>query len=301
MPLRDAQRSMRTVAERQWGVVSVVQLIALGLTVDEIRGMAERGHLVRVFRGVYALGHSRLTMRGRLHAAQLAAGPGAFLSHRTAAAHRGLRSHPVTLELTVPSGHTPGRSQGLNLHRTSIATDRNQAQSEDGLRVATIPRIVVDLARTERAGEIQRLIRESIRTGQLDLAALGAAIDGQPSRPGTRLARAALHRYLPGSESRKSWLETEFQRYARHDPRLPQPLYNQTLLGYEIDVMWVQQRVTLELDGRPYHVAVEDFDRDRGKDRLLTRHGWRPIRMSDFEWEHARASVLDDVYALLGV
>ncbi len=65
--------------------------------------------------------------------------------------------------------------------------------------------------------------------------------------------------------------------------------------------MWTEQRVTLELDGRPYHVAVEDFDRDRAKDRALTRHGWRPIRVSDFEWEHDRATVLDDLYALLGV
>ena len=85
------------------------------------------------------------------------------------------------------------------------------------------------------------------------------------------------------------------------DPRLPEPVYNRRLLGYEIDVMWVQQRVTLELDGRPYHVAVEDFDRDRAKDRALIRGGWRPIRVSDFEWEHGRAAVLDDVYALLGV
>jgi len=65
--------------------------------------------------------------------------------------------------------------------------------------------------------------------------------------------------------------------------------------------MWVQQRVTLELDGRPYHVAVEDFDRDRSKDRSLIRHGWRPIRVSDFEWEHARGTVLGDLYAVLGV
>lgn len=58
--------------------------------------------------------------------------------------------------------------------------------------------------------------------------------------------------------------------------------------------------MALELDGRPYHVAVEDFDRDRARDRALTRHGWRPVRVSDFEWEHGRASVLDDLYALLG-
>jgi beta-N-acetylglucosaminidase len=45
---------------------------------------------------------------------------------------------------------------------------------------------------------------------------------------------------------------------------------------------------------------VEDFDRDRAKDRTLTRHRWRPVRASDLEWEYDRAGVLDDLYALLG-
>jgi very-short-patch-repair endonuclease len=294
---------MRTMAERQEGVISHVQLIAIGFTRDEIAGMLRRGHLIRIANGVYAVGHCRLTIRGRLHAAQLIAGPGAFLSHRTAAACRRLPSHVAVIELTVPADHTPARRSGLRLrlHRTTTTVDRTQASLHDGLLTATVPRIIIDLARTERPAEVQRLIRESIRTGQFDLAALHTALEAHPRRPGTGLARAALHRYLPGSEDRKSWLETQFQRHALGDPRLPAPLYNERLLGYEIDVMWVDQRVTLELDGRPYHVAVEDFDRDRGKDRVLTRHGWRPIRVSDFEWEHDRATVLDDLYALLCV
>ena len=301
MASQRAQSEMRTTAERQEGVISHVQLIAIGFTRCEIAGMLRRGHLIRIAHGVYAVGHARLTIRGRLYAAQLAAGPGAFLSHRTAAACRGLRPHAAVIELTVPAEHTPTRRKGIRLHRTTTPVDRAQARPHDGLLTATVPRIIIDLARTERPGEIQRLIRESIRTGQFDLAALYTALEAHPRRPGTGLARAALHRYLPGSEDRKSWLETQFQRHALGDPRLPAPLYNQRLLGYEIDVMWVDQRVTLELDGRPYHVAVEDFDRDRGKDRVLTRHGWRSIRVSDFEWEHDRASVLDDLYALLGV
>jgi very-short-patch-repair endonuclease len=292
---------MRGVAERQDGVISHAQLIALGFTHHEIAGMLRRGHLIALWPGVYAVGHCRLTMRGRLHAALLVAGEGAFLSHHTAAACRELRGHPGLIEITVPADHTPGHRVGLHLHRTTIPINPSQARMRDGLLTATVPRIIIDLARTERPGEIQRLIRESIRTGQFDLAALRTALDAHPRRPGAGLARAALRRYLAGSEDRRSWLETQFQRHALSDPRLPEPLYNQTLLGYEIDVMWVQQRVTLELDGRPYHVAVEDFDRDRRKDRSLTRHGWRPIRVSDFEWEHGHAAVLDDLYALLGV
>jgi very-short-patch-repair endonuclease len=291
---------MRAMAERQWGVISHGQLIASGFTRDEIVGRAERGHLIRIHHGIYALGHRRLTMLGRLYAAQLASGPGAFLSHRTAAACRGLCAHPVVIELTVPADRTRGSRDGLRIHRTTTPIERGEARMHNGLLTATVPRIIIDLARTERPGELQRLIRESIRTGQFDLAALREAIDAHPRRPGTGLARAALRRYLPGSEDRRSWLETQFQRWALRDQRLLTPLYNRHLLGFEIDVMWKEQRVTLELDGRPYHVAVEDFDRDRGKDRALVRHGWRPIRVSDLEWEHDRATVLDDLYALLG-
>ncbi len=291
---------MQTIAERQWGVVAVAQLDAIGFTTDEIRGMARRGQLLRLYQGVYAVGLRPLTLRGRLQAVLLAAGPNAFLSHRTAAAYRRLRAHPSTVELTVVTSHTPPSPPGLRIHRTSIALDRFQARSVDGLLVATVPRIIIDLARTERPGEIQRLIRESIRTGQFDRTALNAALDGHPHRPGVGLARAALGRYLPGSEDRRSWLETQFQQHARVDPRLLEPRYNERLLGYEVDVMWPDQRVALELDGRPYHLAVEDFDRDRARDRTLTRHGWRAVRVSDVEWEHDRARVLADLYALLG-
>lgn len=300
MASRHAQTQMRVLAERQAGTISHEQLIAIGWTEDEIRGMVRRGHLIRIRRGVYALGHRPLTMQGWLFAAWLTAGAGAFLSHRTAAAHRGLREHPGVIELTVPSGHTPRDRANLRLHRTTTPVDRTQARPHHGLLTATVPRIIIDLARTERPGELQRLIRESIRTGQFDRAALHHALEAHGRRPGVAIARAALDRYLPGSEDRRSWLETQFQRHALSDPRLLAPLYNQRLLGFEIDVMWPEQRVTLELDGRPYHTAVEDFDRDRGRDRTLTRHGWRPIRVSDLEWEYDRGRVLGDLYALLG-
>lgn len=292
---------MRHLAERQWGVVSRAQLIEIGFSRDQILQMRRGDRLIDLFRGVYAVGHRRLTMPGRLHAAQLAVGPGAFLSHRSAAAHRGLCRHPVAVELTIPGDHAPGATRGLRVHRTTIPIDRSQARLDAGLLVATVPRIIIDLSRTERAGEIQRLTRESIRTGQFDLAALNEAIDAHPQRPGTALARAALTRYLPGSEDRRSWLETQFQNHERDDARLPAPLYNQRLHGYEIDVLWKRARVTLELDGRPYHTSIEDFDRDRAKDRTLLRHGWRPVRVSDLEWEHDRAHVLGDLYAVLGV
>jgi very-short-patch-repair endonuclease len=71
--------------------------------------------------------------------------------------------------------------------------------------------------------------------------------------------------------------------------------------GWELDVAFVAQKVALELDGRPYHIAVQDFDKDRRKDRKLTILGWTPVRITEFEWEYGQKEVLEDLYAILGV
>src|SRR3954469_1207906 len=80
------------LAERQHGVVARWQL-------KETRRVIERwvrsGWLHEVHRGVYAVGHRKLTQRGWWMAAVLAAGPGAVLSHRAAAALWGLRQSTV--------------------------------------------------------------------------------------------------------------------------------------------------------------------------------------------------------------
>ncbi len=62
------------------------QLLALGVTRAQIEHRLRVGRWHPLFRGVYAVGHTALTDRGRARAALLAAGPAAVASHRTAAA-----------------------------------------------------------------------------------------------------------------------------------------------------------------------------------------------------------------------
>ena len=68
---------------------------------------------------------------------------------------------------------------------------------------------------------------------------------------------------------------------------------------WEIDCWWPQQRVAVELDGRPYHVAVKDMERDRIKDTKLQLMGIKPMRVTDSRWEYDRAGVYDDLRNLL--
>jgi hypothetical protein len=68
-------------AERRHGVITRRQLIDLGFDDPAIRRWVQAGHLHRIYQGVYAVGHPRLTTKGRFLAAVLACGPGAVLSH----------------------------------------------------------------------------------------------------------------------------------------------------------------------------------------------------------------------------
>ncbi len=70
--LTQAQRLERALVElatRQHGVVARRQLIALGLGKDAIKGRLRARRLLPLHRGVYAVGHMRLGLRGRWMAA----------------------------------------------------------------------------------------------------------------------------------------------------------------------------------------------------------------------------------------
>jgi hypothetical protein len=99
------------LAECQHGVVALGQLLELGLSARAVRGRVSAGRLHRIHRGVYALGRPSLTAHGRWMGAALACGPGAALSHRSAAALVGLRpSASVRIEVTVPRPASRGHS-----------------------------------------------------------------------------------------------------------------------------------------------------------------------------------------------
>src|SRR5262245_29602049 len=99
---RPSWRAVLGLAARQHGVVSRWQLIELGLTSRAIKYRIKRGRLHVVFRGVYAVGRPEVTRYGRWMAAVLASGPGALLSHRSAAALWGFGGDESDIEISAP-------------------------------------------------------------------------------------------------------------------------------------------------------------------------------------------------------
>src|SRR3954447_7604269 len=137
---RPLDAAIAALAERQHGVVGRAQLLAAGVSARAIEHRLATRRLHRVHRGVYAVGHPVLSMRGHWTAGVLAAGPGAVLSHRAAAALWAIRAGS-TIEVIAP---TRRRRPGIVIHCAALAADEYTVR--DGIAVTTVARTILDLA-----------------------------------------------------------------------------------------------------------------------------------------------------------
>jgi predicted transcriptional regulator of viral defense system len=152
-------RLIAALAERQHGVVATWQLIALGLSHDDIGYRAQTGRLHRIHRGVYAVGYRKLTRHGHWMAAVLAYGPDAVLSHRSAAALWGVGPGSYKIGVTTP--HSKRSRKGIRAH--TAALDPEDRTIRDGIPVTSVARTILDLAAQLAVGPLTHLVEDSDR------------------------------------------------------------------------------------------------------------------------------------------
>jgi predicted transcriptional regulator of viral defense system len=175
------ERAIADLAAQQHGVVSRRQLLALGFGRRAIDRRIGSGRLHPVHRGVYAAGHPGLSAHGRWLAAVLAFGPGATLSHRSAAALWGfLRVAAAPVDVTIAEARGRGRP-GIRLHRVRElhADDRT---CHDSIPVTAVARTLLDLAEELHPRRLERAFEEAERLSLLDLTALRELFKTKPGR-----------------------------------------------------------------------------------------------------------------------
>jgi very-short-patch-repair endonuclease len=276
-------------------VVSRRQLRALGVSRGAVEHWLSVGRLQLLYRGVYALGHTALRVEGRRLAAVLACGPGAVLSHRSAAAHWGLLS---TAQANVDVTAARGRhgAPGIRLHRTR-SLDARDTTSHQGIPTTTVHRTLLDLAATTRPGELERAVAQAERLRLYDHRAITDLLARANGHRGTAtLARATTRE---AKWTRNEW-EAAFLGLLR-DHGLPEPEVNASLaaldhLPYEPDFHWPAQRVIVELDGYETHGTRAAFRADRAKDAALTASGQKVLR---FTYDDDPELAIERVRALL--
>jgi very-short-patch-repair endonuclease len=294
-----ADRALAALAERQYGVVARRQLPALGVTETMIRNRNRTRRLVRLHRGVYAVGHRRLSRDGWWMAAVLAIGDGAVLSHKDAAALHGLRRpHDGRTDVTTTGDAKSTRS--IAVHQTTALTAED-ATTVAAIPVTTVTRTLLDLAGVVAKQQLASALSEAERQNVLDVSAIEAAMERTWGRRGTghaNLARVLEHHAAHGAQITRSELERMFLTMLdRHD--LPRPRTNVHLESYEVDALWPRQRLIAELDGWQYHRTREDFERDRERDAELAAAGWQVIRVTHRQLTKRPGTVIRQLRRLL--
>jgi very-short-patch-repair endonuclease len=247
-------RSIASIAGRQRGVVTRSQLRQAGLSEAAISRQLGSGRLHLLHRGVYLVGHAVPPPLARELAALLACGPTAALSHQTAAAFwRILPSpDPTTVHVTVPDRRCRPRP-GLRTHAHKL--DPADTTTRHGLRLTTPARTLQDLTPLLDPAALERATNEA--------QVLGLQVPHRTDTPG--LTRSEAERRL-----------LDLLRRAG----LPPTATNAKVAGHEVDVLYEEERLIVEVDGYAFHRTRAAFERDRRRDADLVAAGCRVMRVT---------------------
>jgi very-short-patch-repair endonuclease len=281
--------SISDLARRQHGVVSRAQLLTLGLGEDAIDWRVTRGGLLRVHRGVYAVGHLALSRNGRFTAAVLACGEGAALSHFSAAVLWRILDDPGgPIHVSVEGNRI---CRGVVVHRSPLQGHRVRRA---GIVVTTPARTLVDLADVvHNRRTLERAFDEAEYLG-LDWESAAP----RHGRRGSGLLTSVLAVHEPGTTRTLSELEERFLAFCdRHGFR--RPAVNDSTEGYLCDFVWRDQRLIVETDGRRAHGTARARRWDPIKDADLQIAGWRVMRIPSMRLFREPQAVADQLARLL--
>ncbi len=283
--------AIAALGEAQHCVMRLEHLETLGLTAGAVYKRAARGRLHRVHRGVYSLVPPKLLTREGLYlAAVFACGPGAVLSHRSAAALHGLRDWGHTkIEVTVPGRSGRSGHDGVLVHRSKTLSETD-VTVENGIPCTTVARTLFDLADVVTRRQLERAFDQAEVMEAFDLRAINDQLERNPTRRAAAIVQSILEEHYIGRTPTRNELEEAGLAMSRAC-NLPDPEVNVLVdpgdgeRAIEADLAWSEQRIIIQLDGRRFHHTRQAFERDRRNDQRLLAAGWLVIRVT---WKQLR-------------
>jgi very-short-patch-repair endonuclease len=270
-------RVTASLAGTQQGNVTRGELLDAGVSRHVIQRRLQAGELHRVHQGVYLAGHTALAPRALEAAALLACGERAVISHRSAAYLWSLiPARPDEVDVTIV-GSNRRRRKGIRLH-FAARLDAQDLRAIDNLRVTAPARTIIDFAAEAEDDELEAAISEARALKRITHGELERALERAGPRKGVGRVRALLR-----AECDTGYTRSRAERLMRRLLRaagLRQPLTNRPLLGYNVDFLWPEQRLVVEVDGYQFHGHRDAFERDRKKDQVLTAAGYTVIRIT---------------------
>jgi very-short-patch-repair endonuclease len=239
--------------------------------------MVRRGRLHPLHREAFAVGHRCVNRHGRWLAAVLACGEGAVLSHESAACLWGLGGDRRLVDVNADSGRQGRlRREGIRLHRCQMPAEQRTLEAR--IPVTTVARTLFDLSEVVDFSRLRRAWEEADRLKLLRLAEVGRVCAQGRGRRALRPTRLLLAS-ATAPTTQRSPLEERFHDFCV-ERRVPPPASNVLVLGHEVDTLWPEAKLILELDSWEFHHHRAAFNRDRARDSALLVAGYRTIRVT---------------------
>ncbi len=258
------------LAVRQHSLILRAQVLGLGMTDEMVDHRIATGRWARVAPGLYRIAGVPVTWHQRALAACLVSGPGAVVSHRSAAVVWGVSGfRPGPVEITVPAGRS-GRNGLARVHRCADV----RGVRREGIPVTPPPRMVLDLAGVVGGEALEEAIDDVLcrrlcrldellaPAGERGSAALGAVLtawnaDALPDGVAEmRVVRRLLTAGLP-------------------QPVRQYEIWVDGVLVARVDLAYPQFRLAMELDGFRWHAGRRAFRGNRLRRNRIEAVGWR--------------------------
>ena len=268
---------------RQHLVFGLDEIAALGLGARAVQQRAATGRLHRQYHAVYSLVPREMLKReGLWMAAVLACGPGAVLSHRSAAAlHELLPSGGVKIDVTVPK-RSRRNHPGVAVHCSTTLTAAD-VTVVNNIPCTTLARALLDIGAVVTGRRLERAFDQAEIAEVFDLTAIQDQLDRNPTHAGAGPCRTVLETHYIGKTP--TWSENEEALLAITRPLgIPDPDTNQFVIlpdggpPIRVDFVWRDRRVVIEADSRKWHTSRQRFESDRQRDQRLIAAGWTIIR-----------------------
>ncbi|MGE5133433.1 MAG: type IV toxin-antitoxin system AbiEi family antitoxin domain-containing protein [Gemmatimonadota bacterium] len=280
---RELPAPLRALLLDQEGVLTRQQALAVGMTGKAVRASLESGRWQRLQLGVYAAFSGEPPRAALLWAAVLRAGPGAVLSHQTAAELYGLLPGQAPLiHVTVPSGSRVAGPPGVRVHYSGrLAQARHPVLAPPRTRLDDT---VLDLAgQAATLDDAVSLILLAVGGRRTTPDRLLAAMSRR-----SRLSRRAELRGAAEAARRgvHSLLEYRYLMWVERPHGLPpgnrqRRVVREGRREYQ-DIAYDAYRTVVELDGLAAHPAQSRW-RDTRRDNLNTAFGLATIRLGYLE------------------
>lgn len=197
---------------------------------------------------------------------------------------------PVMIELATP--HRRAAPEGIVLHRCDRIRPGDVTRN-GRFRSTSVARTLLDLAVRYDTGALLRALAEAEFHHDLRPDDIKRTL--RRGHPGSANLRAALAAHAPGHGKVKSDLERRFRRLLV-TRGIELPIRNHAIGPWEVDCVWPDRRVAVELDGRQ-HQRPHQADRDDDRDLWLRRHRWLPRRYGDHQLKQQPDAVIEDLHA----